>query len=134
MTLKHSTLLYRFERLQLSAPDFHHADHVRVAFEILDKYDFIEACSRYARTIKRMADAVGVPEKYNATITFAFMSLISEHKAHSDAADAESFLAANPDLLCKDILSDWYSKDRMTSALARAQFLLPDKPIRGAFA
>lgn len=120
------TLLDRFEALEISAPDFHHADHVRVAYAMLDRYDFAGACSRYAQTIKSMAEAVGVPEKYNATITFAFMSVIAERKATSDSRDPESFMAANPDLLSKDILLNWYSGDRLTSSLARSQFLLPE--------
>lgn len=122
-----STLLDDFENLKLSAPDFHHADHVRVAFAILDKYEFADACARYAGTIKSMAEAVGALEKYNATITFAFMSVIAERKTNSNAADADSFMAENPDLLQRDILSNWYSKDRMMSAMARSQFLLPDR-------
>lgn len=126
MTQADLSLLDDFETMQLSAPDFHHADHVRVAFAMLQKYEYADACSRYANTIKAMADAVGVPEKYSATITFAFMSVIAERKAQSICETADDFLAVNPDLLRRDVLSKWYSKDRMTSALARAQFLLPD--------
>lgn len=129
MTPAEIALLDAFENLEIPAPEFRHADHVRVAFAMLDKYDFADACSRYVNTIKRMAEAVGVPEKYNATITFAFMSVIAERKAFSDAEHAEAFMMANPDLLGKDVLSGWYSKDRMTSAIARSQFLLPDKPM-----
>ena len=128
MNISSHALLDDFENLRLSAPEFHHADHVRVAFDILDKYDFAGACARYAGTIKSMAENVGALDKYNATITFAFMSVIAERKTNSNAANADSFIAANPDLLQRDILSNWYSKDRMTSAMARAQFLLPDKP------
>ena len=128
MTHAEQMLLEQFENLHISAPDFHHADHVRVAFIMLNKYDFVDACSRYANTIKSMAHAVGVPDKYNATITFAFMSVIAERKAYLEVENTEDFLTKNPDLLRRDLLSVWYSKDRMTSAMARSQFLLPDKP------
>ncbi|MEM8766946.1 MAG: hypothetical protein AAGE43_05860 [Pseudomonadota bacterium] len=119
----------RFEQLQISAPDFHHEDHVKVAFDMLDRYDFVDACSRYASTIRAMAQKVGVPEKFNATITFAFMSVIAERKAGMPGADLTSFLAANPDLLDKDVLTAWYSEGRLTSPTARRQFLLPDRVI-----
>ena len=121
-------VLDQFERLEIDAPDFRHADHVRVAYEMLGKYEFFDACSRYARTILAMATGVGVPEKFNATITFAFMSLIAERRASSSATDVDAFLAENPDLLDKDLLDRWYSKERLASPLARSHFLLPDLP------
>mgnify|MGYP001793951502 CR=1 FL=1 len=99
MTSEAQALLDDFENLAISAPDFHHADHVRVALAMLGKYDFVDACSRYAKTNKNMADAVGVPDKFNATITFAFMSVIAERKAQSEFETAEDFLASNSDLL-----------------------------------
>lgn len=127
MTDSASRLLERFEQRQIAAPAFRHQDHVQVAFEMLGKYDFVDACARYASTIRAMAESVGVPEKFNATITFAFMSLIAERKSQMDGADLDSFLAANPDLLDKNVLKGWYTDERLTSAAARRQFLLPDK-------
>ncbi|MEM8499702.1 MAG: hypothetical protein AAF542_16890 [Pseudomonadota bacterium] len=120
------SLLQQFEALKISTPDFHHEEHVRVAFEMLNSYDFVEACSRYANTIQAMAQSAGAPEKYNTTITFAFMSLVAERKANSDHTDVDSFLANNPHLLDRSLLDGWYSKERLTSATARGQFLLPD--------
>ena len=128
MNTTDSEMLGRFERLEIDAPGFRHADHVRVACEMLGKYEFFDACSRYAKTILAMATGVGVPEKFNATITFAFMSLIAERRASSDATDVDTFLAENPDLLDKDLLDRWYSKERLASPLARTQFLLPNLP------
>ncbi|MDJ0655172.1 MAG: hypothetical protein QNJ40_13505 [Xanthomonadales bacterium] len=127
MNSTHGNLLERFERLEIPAPDFHHAEHVQVAYAMLEKYDFVEACSRYAATIRAMAEQVGVPEKFNTTITFAFMSLIAERRDHTEGAGLESFLRANPDLLDTDVLGAWYTRERLTSARARRQFLLPDK-------
>ncbi len=119
------SFLERFEALALSPADFGHADHVRAAFAMLERYDFATACARYAGAIKAMAERAGAHDKYNATITFAFMSVIAERKAHAPDADFDDFLARNPDLLSKDILLSWYSKDRLSSPLARSQFLMP---------
>ena len=116
-----------FEQLEMDTPTFGHREHVGIAYEMLGIYDFVTACNRYASTIKRMAEQHGAPEKFNTTITFAFMSLIGERKAQMEGQDFEQFLAANTDLLDKDILMNWYSKDRLTSKKAREQFLLPDK-------
>ncbi len=125
-------LLEQFEARQISAPDFHHKDHILVAFEMLKKYDFVDACNRYACTIRAMAESVGVPEKYNATITIAFMSLIAERKSLFDRDDLDGFIASNPDLLDKSVLKTWYTQERLTSAMARGQFLLPDRVTKQA--
>jgi hypothetical protein len=120
-----SSLLSRFENEELLPADFNHASHVSVAFEMLDKYEFFEACHRYASGIRAMVQRGGIPEEYNATMTLAFLSLIAERKTLTRETDAEAFVVANHDLLCKDGLSAHYSSDRLTSTLARQQFLLP---------
>lgn len=120
-------LLERFEKRRIPAPDFRHLDHIQVAFEILDKYDFFHACARYASTIQAMVESVGAPGKFNATITVAFMSVIAERKSQMEGVDFESFIAANLDLLDRNALRGWYTKERLNSPAARHQFLMPDK-------
>lgn len=135
MTDLASSLLEHFEQQQISAPGFGHRDHVQVAFEMLEAYEFVDACTRYACTIRAMAESVDVLEKYNATITFAFMSLIAERKSQMGSANLESFLEENPDLLNRNVLKSYYTDERLASATARRQFLLPDKvsgPKQGA--
>ena len=127
MTDASEQLLERFEQLQIHAPDFHHEDHVRVAYAMLDRYEFVEACTRYAATIRTMAENVGVPDKFNATITFAFMSLIAERRATMDDRGFDRFIGDNPDLMSKSALSGWYADDRLHSDLARDVFLLSQK-------
>lgn len=127
MTGDSERLLTRFERFLIAPADFGHAEHVRVALEMLDAYDFIDACLRYARTIRAMAERAGVPEKFNTTITYAFMSLIAERRALAPDADFETFIAINDDLMDRDILLRWYSPERLRSTAAHRQFLLPDQ-------
>lgn len=127
MTDVTNSLAKRFERLELEAPAFRHSDHIQVAYALLDRGDFVKACALYASTIRTMAENVGVPQKFNTTITFAFMSLVAERKEQSNARDFASFIESNPDLLDKNILTRWYSKERLTSAAARRRFLLPDQ-------
>ena len=127
MRKSETKLLGRFERRDIKPDAFAHRDHLQVAYEMLDRYDFADACLRYAMTIRKVAEAAGAPEKYNTTITFAFMSLIAERKSRSNGADWETFLASNIDLLEKDVLRGWYLKERISSKLAREQFLLPDQ-------
>ena len=107
---------------------FGHRDHVGVAYEALRQGDFFEATGRVAAGIRTLAERAGAPEKFNATITWAFMSLIAERMLTSDCADADDFIRDNPDLSDGSVLARWYSKQRLTSDLARAVALLPDRP------
>ena len=116
-----------FLQLKIHTPSFGHREHVEIAYRMLETSDFVTACTRYAQTIKAMAEQHGAPEKYNATITFAFMSLIAERRSQMRDTGLSHFLEGNPDLMEKDVLKRWYSDDRLTSAAARSQFLLPDK-------
>lgn len=126
MTHSHQTLTRAFEARELDNRQFGHRDHVAVAFDMLRTYDFIKAAARYSDSIKALAIQAGQPKKFNATITLAFLSLIAERMEAAGDLDYEDFIAGNPDLLSKDVLSRWYSPQRLRSDLARSVFLLPD--------
>jgi hypothetical protein len=116
----------RFEREEIAADDFGHREHVQAAFELLNKYDFIEATARYAKTIRSMATKAGAPEKFNVTITIAFMGLIAERMMQTGGErDFDSFYASNPELT-GSALAPWYSAERISCDLSRKVFLMPD--------
>lgn len=126
MTSRIAALARSFEARDLDAGAFRHGDHVAVAYEMLRNHDFVEATARYAGTIKTMAAKAGVPDKFNTTITVAFLSLIAERMGTTGHSDYDEFISRNQDLLSKDVLERWYSPERLRSDLARAVFLMPD--------
>ena len=112
---------------ETDARNFRHADHVRMAFEILKRHpDFLEAATAYSRALKAIAARAGNPGAHHETITLAFLSLIAERSA--DFQDFEAFMASNSDLLDKNVLARWYAAERLGSALARKTFVLPAPP------
>ncbi|PWV99264.1 hypothetical protein DFR52_104558 [Hoeflea marina] len=111
---------------ELDPAGFAHADHVGVAFEALAAHDFFRALLVYADGLKMLVEKAGVPEKFNATVTFAHISLIAERMHRCPAATAEEFLSGNPDLLRRDLLGEHYSAGRVDTELARRIALLPD--------
>ena len=119
-------LLADFEAQTLDPAAFKHRDHVAAAFEMLRRYEFLEASAKYAACIRGIAEKAGIPEKFNATITTAFLSLIAERMEAVDYDDFAAFEEANGDLASMAVLYRWYSKERLTSATARKLFLLPD--------
>lgn len=125
-TTKCAPVTLAFEAHEIDNSTFRHAEHVRVAFDLLQKYDFIDAAAVYAKGIRTMAAKAGAPQKFNLTITYAFMSLIAERLVASSGDDFEVFVSENPDLMSKDVLMKWYDNERLNTETARTIFLLPD--------
>ena len=106
--------------------EFHHADHVRMAFEILHRHDFFDAAKSYSSALKQIAARAGKPAAFHMTITVAFLALVAERMAETHHEDFLSFAAANPELLDKTVLARWYPPERLQTAIARATFILPN--------
>ena len=122
-------LLDKFVDTTLPADQFHHAEHVEVAWRYVRQYGMPAALGAFTEAIKRFAAAKGAHGLYHETITWAFLLLIAERDAKAPAADWEAFAAANPDLLVwkPSILERYYSKELLASDLARRTFLMPDQ-------
>ena len=127
MTRYCSALLDQFETFDVNPAEFGHRQHVQVAFEMLHKYGYLEACGKYAHAINTIATNAGAADKFNVTITFAFLSLIAERIYANTALNFEAFLDENPDVLSKHALDKWYSSDELATDFARTHFLLPSK-------
>ena len=65
----HHELVTRFERLDLATLAFSRADHIAVALSKLNVYDYVGACSRYARTICAMTLKHGVSNEVQYEIS-----------------------------------------------------------------
>lgn len=115
-----------FEARDIDGASFDHAAHVRVAFDLLCKHDFIDAASIYAKGLRAITEKLGVPQKFNLTITYAFMSLIAERMASEPRRDFDTFVSANVDLMSRSVLENFYTPERLHSERARAMFLLPE--------
>jgi hypothetical protein len=117
----------QFEAETLDARSFSHVDHIAVACQMLQRYDFLDAAVRYSDSLKNIATKAGAPDKFNTTITLAFLSLLSEKMAMTPHDTFVEFIEKNPDLVSRTLLGSWYSSERMSSPLARQAFLMPDR-------
>lgn len=123
------TLFERFVDTTLPADQFHHQQHVEVAWLFIRQYGMPAALGEFTAAIRRFADAKGATGLYHETITWAFLLLIAERQATCTAATWPQFAGANPDLLVwkPSILSRYYSRQLLTSDLAKRVFLFPDR-------
>jgi hypothetical protein len=76
-------LIEQFENAKTPAATFHHADHVRLAFEYLRRYSALEALQRFSAALQRFAAAQGKAQLYHETITWAYLLLIRERIART---------------------------------------------------
>src|SRR2546425_3669799 len=76
-----SELICNFERGKLE--QFHHSDHVRMAFEYLCRYPALEALGRFSDALRRFAAAQGKPNLYHETITWAYVLIIRQRMAQT---------------------------------------------------
>lgn len=121
-------LLNGFLSTELPADQFHHEQHVRVAWMFVRTYGMPAALGEFAGAIKRFAQAKDAHGLYHETITWAFLLIIAERAARKPADTWGAFAADNTDLLLwkPSVLERYYSKELLTSALARTTFVMPD--------
>ena len=117
----------------LAPGDFHHADHVRVAFAYVAELPLLEALAKFCAALRRLAIARGKPNLYHETITWAYLFLIAERRARAGGdLSWEEFAEGNPDLLVwkGGVLGNYYSKPALESEFARKRFVMPDRVVQ----
>lgn len=123
-------LIQQFECGATPADNFHHADHVRLAFEYVSRYRCVDALEKFSNALKRFAAAHGKATLYHETITWAYLLLVRERAARAGWVETwEQFAEHNPDLLVwKDgLLTRLYHTETLASDLARHIFIFPDR-------
>src|SRR6476620_4169849 len=99
-------LLAEFEEGRIDPARFPHREHVRVAYELLERHLFPEAVLHLARGLRRLAARSGQPGIYHETITAAFLALIAERRLGDRYLSWEDFAGRNPDLFRKKVLEE----------------------------
>ena len=117
--------LHALETGALKLCAFPHAEHVRLAYEMLARHSFADVLVRYSGGLKLLVAKAGKPEVYHETRTVAFLSLINERRVRGGLTTWSQFIAANADLLEKRCLERWYSVEELDSVIARQVFILP---------
>jgi hypothetical protein len=123
-------LVARFEAGTLDPADYHHREHLRIAFAMLRDADFGDAAVRFRGALRRYATVHDATAKLHETLTWAYLALVCQRM--QDAADASSFafLARHPELLDHrgGALARHYDVRAITaSPLARRVFVLPER-------
>ncbi|MCA9053278.1 MAG: hypothetical protein KDA75_05540 [Planctomycetaceae bacterium] len=120
----------RFHSGDLTAEEWTHRAHVRIAYLHVRRDSFDTALARVRSGIQNLNQRHGVPEAldrgYHETITQAFLRLIAVAAAESPANDSSEFCDQHPELMTKQTLLRHYSRERILSAEAKRMFVPPD--------
>lgn len=132
MTPEDLAFVEAVENCAFPGADFHHREHVRLAWVYLRRFGAKSAEQRVEETIRRYAAAQGATQKYHHTITVAWMRLVEAALASRPAeGEFAEFAAAHPELFRAEALERHYSKARLQTEEARTGFVEPDRaPLR----
>jgi len=123
--------LRRFESGDFTAEEWHHREHLKAAYLYLLRLPYDAALDRMRAGLKALNGAQDVPETpdrgYHETLTQGWMRLVHCALCESGPAEsADAFLDQHTQLLAKRALLFFYSRDRIISWEAKANFLEPD--------
>ena len=119
--------LRAFEDLSFPAGQFHHREHIRVAWLYLKSSDATRATERMSAGIRRFANHHGATQKYHHTLTLAWMRLVAAALVETpERCDFTKFLAEHSELGGKDLLEKYYSPELLQTNAARESWVEPD--------
>jgi hypothetical protein len=105
---------------------FDHRAHVHVTWLAVREAGMPGAIALVSDGLQRTTRYAGVPQKYHATVSRAWVELVAHHTAHDPAADFDAFAARNPALLDKRLLTRFYRSTTLASPTARTGWVAPD--------
>lgn len=113
-----------------SAPPsaFNHAGHVRIAWIHLQRYPLAQAIQLTCDGIERFANHLGVPDKYNRTLSEALMRIMANLGATNTCLSWDGYMSENRGLFenAQQLLGQYYSNELLNSKAAKSTFMQPD--------
>ncbi len=125
------TFLQRFEAGLWPREEWHHKQHIKIAYLYLRQYPFEAAMTRIREKIKAHNAVHKIPESptrgYHETMTQAWLRLVHLTLCeYGPAENADAFFERSPQLSEKKVLRLFYSRELFMSPKAKFEFLEPD--------
>ena len=111
---------------QIANQDFHHRDHLRLAWIQIRRLGLQRASDAVAEAIRRFAARHGHTDRYHETMTRFWVRAVGVGINRHPALPFDDLLAAEPHLLEKNLPYVHWSRERMGSDEARRQWVEPD--------
>ena len=126
-------LVTRFNNRTLPHSEWTHHAHLSVGMWHVHQYGAEDALVRLRSAIRRLNDVHGTPNSptrgYHETITRAYVIVLADYlegcPGEMPLAERVTRFLAGP-LAAKDLLLQFYSRERLMASAARASWLEPD--------
>jgi hypothetical protein len=118
--------LTAFATGQIANRDFHHRDHLRLAWIQIRRLGLERASESVTTAIRQFAALHGHADRYHDTLTRFWLRAVAIGIHHHPDLTFEGLLAAEPHLLNKNLPYAHWSRERMGSDEARRQWVEPD--------
>lgn len=109
---------------------FGHRQHIELTWRAIREFGEHHAQTIMSDGIRRAAERAHAPKKFHATITYAWVHLVSSSMRASmrtePADDFDEFVHQHPDLLDKHLLERFYLPSTLAGTTAREQVVPPD--------
>jgi len=121
------TLVESFEACSFHPSEFRHYQHLTVALWYVRTLTPEEAVTRMTNGIRRLAETYG-KTGYHETITLFWLRIVSDFSAKAGDQSSLTSIANSLNELCNDknLIFEYYSKELLESARAKAEWVEPD--------
>ena len=126
MTAADEQFLAAFEAGEIANQDFHHRDHLRLAWIQLRRLGAEGASKAVTEGIRRFAGHHGHANRYHETMTRFWVRAVGIGINRHPTLAFQDLLAAEPHLLDKSLPYRHWSRDLMGSDEARRHWVEPD--------
>ena len=109
-----------------TAERFGHRQHIHLTWLAVRRYGTDAAVDLVSDGIQRTARYAGAPQKYNATVSRAWVELVGHHAGLSETIGFDAFADRHPALLDKTLLTRFYRTSTLASVPARNGWVEPD--------
>jgi hypothetical protein len=110
-----------------TADRFGHRQHVHLTYLAVRRYGTTTAIDLISDGIQTVARYAGAPQKYNATVSRAWVELVGHHAEHAGGADDfDTYADRNTALFDKRLLTRFYRPATLAGAEARSGWVTPD--------
>lgn len=106
---------------------FGHRQHVHLTWLAVRRYGTGAAVDLMSDGLRRTARYAGAPQKYNATVSRAWVELIGHHTVADRLDDFDEFAVRNSALLDKRLLTRFYEPKTLATTAARTGWVEPDR-------
>jgi hypothetical protein len=119
-----------FEELMAEATaaseHFDHRAHLHLTWLAVRRVGMPAAIGLVSDGIQRTTRYAGVPQKYHATVSRAWVELVAHHAVRHPTSGFAAFIERHPRLLDKRLLTSFYRSTTLASPQARAGWVEPD--------